>query len=97
MKIKVYIHAAYSEYDHEYHFQPWQHDMSSQAHCGPMVGTVEFDFDPPPKEVLLKGQIEAYREQQKQVRAEAERMCNEIQGRINDMLCLEHKTDTAAV
>lgn len=94
MKIKVYIHAQYSEYNKDYTFVPWQHDMSTQAHCGPLVGELEVEFTPPPMEVLITGAIEAYREQQKAVRAEAERMVNEIQHRINDLLCIEHKPES---
>ena len=93
MKLKVFIHAQYSEYSKKYHFIPWQQDMSTQAHCGPMVGTHEFEFDEPPQEVLLKGTIEAYKQEQKAVMAEAERRHSEIQQRINDMLCIEYKPE----
>ena len=95
MKIKVYIHAAWNEWDKEYSFRPWSQDMSSQASCGPLVGEVEIDFTPPPREVMVNGQIASFREQQKQIRAESERQCMEIQERIDNLLCIEHKPETA--
>lgn len=92
MKIKVFIHAKWDEWDKEYRFYPWGQDMSSSSNeVGPLVGTHEFDFDAPPHEVLVNGTIESFRK----VRAEAELRCNQIQEQINTLLCIEHKPEPA--
>lgn len=96
MKIKVYIHAPYNEYEKCYDFKAWGMDMSSQAGCGPLVDTQEIEFTPPPRDVLINGTILQYREQQRQIRAQGEKMINEIQRRIDDLLCIEYKPETVA-
>ncbi len=96
MKIEGYIHASYCEYEKKYNFQIWGHDMSGQPSCGPLVEKVEVEFTPPPHEVMVKGTIAQYREQQKRVMAEAERLRNELEQRINDLLCIEYKPETVA-
>lgn len=96
MKIQVFIHAQWNEYEKEYSFHPWGYDMSkSSSDCGPLVETVEIDFTPPPNEVLVNGTIAAYRKQQQNIRAHAEMQCNELQTRIDDLLCIENKSGTA--
>ena len=95
MKIKVYIHASYCEYEKTYRFQVWGQDMSTVEHVGPLVATEEVEFTPPPHDVLVNGTIEMYRAQQKKVRAEAERLNTELQERINNLLCIEYKPEVA--
>lgn len=95
MKIQGFIHAQWNEWDKEYHFQVWGHDMSSQESCGPLVETVVIEFTAPPREVLVNGTIEGYRKQQQKIRAEGERLVNELQQRINDLLCIENKSEAA--
>ena len=93
MKLKAYIHAHYDDFDKEYVFQVWSQDMSKSEYGGPLVEVQEIDFTPPPNEVLVNGTIQNYRDAQKKIRADAESQCNMIQQRINDLLCLEHKTE----
>lgn len=95
MKIKVYIHAQYDEYEKVYRYIPWSQEMSSQSQCGPLVETLEVDFAPPPHEVLVKGTIAGYREEQKRILAEAERNRAILEQRINDLLSIEYKSESA--
>lgn len=95
MKAKAFIHAQWDEWDKKYSFHVWGADMSSQEGCGPLVETVEVEFTAPPHEVLVNGTIEGYRKQQQKVRAEGERLVNELQQRINDLLCIENKSGSA--
>lgn len=94
MKIPVFIHADYDEYEKVYHFKAWSQDMSGSEYVGPLVEKLEVDFTPPPHEVLVNGTIETYRAQQQKIRAEAESRVNLIQQRINDLLCIEYKPET---
>lgn len=95
MKIEVFIHAQWSEYEKKYHFRPWGYDMTSNGDCGPLVEKLEIEFSPPPDAVLVNGTIEAYRKQQQNIRATAEMQCNQLQERINDLLCIENKSESA--
>ena len=94
-KVKVYIHAEYCEYEKTYRLVPWSQDMTGQSRCGQLVETVEVDVAMPPNDVLVNGTIEMYREQQKKVRAEAERLNTELQESINNLLCIEYKPEVA--
>ena len=95
MKLKVYIHANYDEYEKVYTYKAWSQDMSTSEYCGPLVETLEVDFTPPPHDVLVKGTIAQYREHQKKIMAEAERQRAILEQRINDMLCLEYQPEPA--
>ena len=94
MKIKVYIHADYDEYEKVFRFKAWSHDMTGSEYCGPLVMQTEVEFTPPPHEVLINGTVETYRAMQKKVLAEAERERTVIQQRIDDLLCIEYKPET---
>lgn len=91
MKLKVFIHAQYDEYDKVFNYHAWSQDMSSQPSCGPLVATTEVEFTPPPYTALVNGTVAKWREEQKQVRAAAESRVNIIEERIQDLLCLEYK------
>lgn len=91
MKIKVYIHAEYNEWEKKYAFSAWSIDMSD--HRGPVVGVQEIDFDPPPHEVLVNGTVAKYREMQKEILAEAEAKRLHLERKINELLCIEHKPE----
>ena len=95
MKLKAYVHAQYCEYEKRYNLQVWGHDMTGTASLGPLVEVVEIDVAMPPNDVLVNGTIEMYRQQQKKVIAEAERVNAELQQRINDLLCIEYKPEVA--
>jgi hypothetical protein len=94
MKIPVYVHAQYDDWEKVYRFHAWGSDMSSQPSCGALVHTGEIDFTPPPHEVLVKGTIEMYRAEQKRIAAEAEAARALYEQKINDLLCLEYKPET---
>lgn len=85
MKLKIYIHAKYCEFRKEY----------DSEHFGVVVEETEVEFTPPPYEVLVNGTIAAYRAKQKKIRADAESEVNILQQRINDLLCIENKSETA--
>jgi hypothetical protein len=95
MKITCYIHAQYDEWEKKYEFRPWSIDMSNTPSVGPLVGTHEFDFDPPPDEVLVNGTIQQYRDEQKRILGDAQAQVNALDQKINDLLCLEHKAEAA--
>ena len=94
MKIKVYVHAEYKEWDKKYAFKAWGIDMSGLVglSIGPLVGTHEFEFDAPPYDVLVNGTIQQYREQQKEILAEAERKRAVLEQKIKELLCIEDKS-----
>lgn len=90
MKVKGYIHAQYDEYEKEYRFSIWTHDMTScQGYV--LVEEVEIEFNAPPHEVLVNGTIAAYKAEQQKIRAEAESKVNRLQRAIDDLLCIEYK------
>ena len=95
MKLTVYIHAEYNEWEKRHEFKVWSIDMSRTASCGPLVGTHEIDFDPPPNEVLVAGTIKEYRARQKEILAKSEMQRAELEQRINELLCLEYKPEAA--
>lgn len=95
MKIKVFIHAQWDEYNKKYNFHPWGYDMSESSDCGPLVEKLEVEFNPPPNEVLVNGTIATYRKQQQNIRAAAEMECNSLQQKIDDLLCIENKSEPA--
>lgn len=97
MKIKVYIHAKYDEWEKKWDFNPWSCDMSASDSFGACVAEVEVDFPEPPHETLVNGQINAWREKQKKIRAEAEKFCNELERQIMEIQCIEYKPEASAV
>lgn len=96
MKIKVYVHAKYEDWEKEWQFRPWSCDMSeSAAGFGKCVAEVEVEFQEPPHDVLVNGQIEAWRAEQRRIRAEAEKNCNELERQIGEIQCIEYKPEPA--
>lgn len=91
MKLKCYVHAKHNEFTKQYDFPVYCADMSKYDSFGPMVGTHEFDFEPPPYDVLVNGTVSTYRAMQKQILAEAEAKRAQLEKRINELLCLEYK------
>jgi len=92
MKMQCTLHAKanqYAEDGFDYHI--FHHtDMTS---CGyTACDTVEVEFNLPPREVLTKGVVEAYRAEQQRIRAEAQSNVTQIEEAIQRLLCLEHKT-----
>lgn len=95
MKQKAYVHAQYNDWEKEYRFSVWSHDMSGvQGYV--LVQEIEVEFDAPPRDVLVNGTIEAYRKEQQKIRADAESKVNRLQQAIDDLLCLEYKPEACA-
>ena len=90
MKIKAYVHAQYQEWSKEYEFKAWGVDMSDVG-FSPCLAIHEFEFDAPPHDVLVKGTIQQYREQQKAILAKAEAQRALLDQKINELLCIEYK------
>ena len=90
MKLPIYIFAKYDDYEKKYRFHAWGYDMTG-SDVGVLVEKREVSFDPPPHSALVEGTIAEYKETQKKIVAEAEKKRNEIQQKINDLLCLENK------
>jgi hypothetical protein len=94
MQIKVYVHARYNDWEKDWEFRPWSTDMSETDGFGKCVAEVEVEFKAPPREVLVNGQITAWRAEQKKIRAEAEKSCNDLERQIGDIQCIEYKPET---
>ena len=71
MKLKVFIHAQYNEYDHTFSYSA--HYCNMQEYGYTLIETREIDFDQPNHERLVNQTIQVLREKQKKIRAEAEK------------------------
>jgi hypothetical protein len=94
VKINATVHVKYCEYMRQHEYYVFHHDdMREQGYIP--VHTAEIEFDEPPTEVLLSGTVDAFRAEQKRIQAEATARVTDIDRRINELLCIEHKAETA--
>lgn len=91
MKLKLYVHASWSEIQKKWTFAAFNCNMSS---CGyTMLEQIEVDYDPPPDSVLIAGTINVFRAEQDRIRAESQSKVEALQRKIDDMLCIEYKPE----
>ena len=91
MKMKCTLHAQADKYaEGGFSFSVFhEDDMTS---CGYVAcDTVEVEFKEPPRDVLAKGAVAAYRAEQERIRAEAQSKVALLDEMIQKLLCLEHK------
>lgn len=96
MKIKCTLHATPDQYEEGgFAFHVFRHeDMSG---CGyTALDTVEVEFTVPPRDVMVNGAIAAFRQKQREIRAEAEVKAKNIEEQIQRLLCIEHKPEVEA-
>ena len=92
MKINATVQAQYCVHSKEFQYSVFKfEDMQSSGYTA--VHSVEIEFDEPPHEVLAAGTVAAYRAEQKRIQAEAQMKITELEQNINDLLCLENKSD----
>jgi len=90
--VKAYVHAQWVPWEKQYKYSVWSvKDMTASGYT--MIQEVDVPFTSVPESVLKNGTINVYREQQKAIRAQAEVHCQNLQKQIDDLLCIEHKTE----
>lgn len=95
VKIKIFLHWQHNTYK-DSPWEIWSCDMSGSFKDCVLVGEREVevevpdDFDPRP------GMIDALKKQKTQVLAEAQRKATQIEERIQQLLCIEHKPEVEA-
>lgn len=94
MKLDLTVHAKWNEWEKKYDYTAWCYeDMSSQGYTP--VQAVSVEFQEPPHEVLVNNTVAIWKREQDRIQAEATAKVNELQRQINEMLCIEHKPETA--
>jgi len=90
--VKAYVHAQYDNWTKEYKYSVWSiKDMTPSNYT--FIQEVDVPFHRVPDSVLRSGTINTYREQQKIIRAHAEKQVQAIQRNIDELLCIEHKPE----
>jgi hypothetical protein len=95
MKLKAKVLAEWQQWEHKWAFTVWP-DYTDPASLGKMLlADVEVEIPDPSNITLQNGMVEAYREEQKRVRADAEEKVTQLQARIDEMLCIEDHSEQA--
>ena len=94
MKIKCTLHAQEDKNEESgFAFRVFNNDDMSS--CGYVAcDSVVIEFKEPPRDVLVKGAVAAYRKEIGRVRAEAQSKVARLDEEINKLLCIEHKPRT---
>ena len=92
IKMPAFISAKYDEYDQAWEFFVNTFDMSDMGGYIP-VTEIEVEFDLPEVAELTKETVARYRQRQQQLRAEAEMKCNAIEDVLQNLLCIEDKSN----
>ena len=95
MKVKVYVHAEYASWNKQWSFVPRLCDMSDMENFGTCVQVVEieFDFKEPTHDQLINKTVLSMRKVQTQLRAKCEVEVQNIEQQIQEMLCIEDKSE----
>lgn len=89
-KITVLLHASISEYeDKKINYSTYSTDMSKYG-CGIPVKEIDIEFDEPEYSDIVAGTISILREKKAEKRAEAELEVNNIEQKIQNLLCIEN-------
>ena len=90
---KFHIHAE-KKWDGTVNFKLYQTDMSKYGYV--CLGEFEKDieFDVPDDFRFELEEIKALREQKKKVQAQAQSMIDQIDDKIQRLLCIEHKAES---
>lgn len=95
MKTKVFIHAEYGshylngEYVKGFAYKPYPVE---NRFWGMMVAELEVEFPDVDEAELKNGTVKLFQAEQQSIRAEAEGRVQEIQTRIQELLCIENKS-----
>jgi hypothetical protein len=89
VQVKGLVHALVSPFTGEIQYAIHNTDMSSYG-CGSVIKEITVEVDELSKADLTNGTIRSLRETQARKRAEAEMECNNIEERIQRLLCIEN-------
>ena len=90
MKIPVYIYAQIQPYSKEVNY--FAYFVPDSKHMGVEIAKTEIDFDEPPLDKVIQGAVVNMRAEQQKIRAEAEVKYQNIEQQIQEMLCIEDKS-----
>jgi len=89
MKVKVFIHAQYNEYEKTFTYHSYNCDMCEYGYT--LIETQEVDVRQPTFEELTNKTIKALRNKQEKIMAAAHKETVSVQRVIDTLLCIEHK------
>lgn len=89
IRVKVFIHAQYNEYEKSFTYQAHNMDMSDYGYT--FLESQEVKIRQPTVEELTNKTVRALREKQKTVLAAAQSEYNRVQATIDTLLAIEHK------
>jgi len=89
MKLKVFAHAQYNEYEKSFSYHAFNCDMRDYGYT--LLETQEIEIRQPKFEELTNKTVAALREKQKTVMAAAQKELERVQTTIDSLLCIEYK------
>lgn len=89
MKVKVYIHAQYNQYEKTFSYSA--HYCNMQDYGYTLLETQDLEFTPPSFESLANKTIKALRDQQSKILATAQSESARVEQVIDILLYIEHK------
>ena len=92
MKVKAWVYAEYSHYSRGFTYSVWPHDSYGAA---VKVWEGEVDIPDIDESQLVNGTVKLMKDAQQKIRAEAEAKVQNIEGQIQELLCLEYKSEVA--
>ncbi len=92
IKVKVWLHAQYNEYEKTFSYSAHYCDMSDYGYT--LLETREIEIRQPTFEELTNKTVKSLRKKQEALLASAQKEYNRVQNTIDTLLCLEHKLDS---
>lgn len=86
-KLKVYVHTTVRDPGEEFHV--FATEMREYGYIP--IDTIEFDYTPPSREVLIPAAVEALRTKQDDVRAKSESDIRTLEEQIQSLLSITHE------
>jgi len=93
--LKMFLHWSHTDYSGP-QWQLWSTDMSAHFKDTVCIGEREIEIDAPDDFDPRPGMVDSLRKQKAQVLADAQLKATQIEGRIQQLLCIEHKPEVTA-
>ena len=95
MKLKINIHAKYSNYSKDIQYQPSEAAIDMSDAWGVIVHTMEISFPETSRADIINGTVKILKAEKDHILGAAQSAATDIDRRINEMLAIEYKQEAA--
>ena len=93
LKTKAFVYAEFDKYSKSVRYAVWPN--ASMSYAGNVIAETEIEFDEPEFNDVINATVKVMKAEQVRIRAEAEAKVNNIEGQIQELLCLEDLSEVA--